>query len=106
RTTSMRLGVPDMKPFAGHLRHAVYIDRLQKLCFDKRQTFRTSVRLPGSGINDVRRAVLMPACLENGERGERIHVQIREWILHRLDVAHVSCEIENIFLVAHEPAHE
>src|SRR5207237_136845 len=68
------------------------------------QPLGSATGLPRSGVNNVGGPVLMLAGFENGEWGQRIHVQIRKWILHRLDVAHVSCEIENIFFVAHELA--
>src|SRR6266850_738347 len=102
----MRLAVDDMEPFAGHFADAVHIDWFEKLCFDKRQTGRPPIRLPGSGVNHMRRSILLPARFENREWGKRIHMQIGKRIFHRFDVTDMASKIEDILLIANEPAHQ
>ena len=95
-----------VKPFTRHFVHAVNIDRFQKLRFDKRHRVGPAIGLSRSGVNDTRIAILVLARLEDRQRRDRVHLQIFERLLHRLDVTDVSGEIEYVCFPANEPADE
>ena len=73
---------------------------------DNRNDVGTSINLARAGVHDSRFSILVLAGFEHAQRSERVDLQVAKGILHGLDVAHVSREIEDISLAADKAAHE
>ena len=98
--------VDHMQALAGHLVYPVDIDGLQNLRLNQRQRVRWPVALAGAGINDPHIPVHLPAGLQNGQRRQGVHPEIRKRIVHGLQVADVAGDIENVGFAADEFPHE
>jgi hypothetical protein len=95
-----------VKPFTGHLVHAVHIDRLQKLSFNQWYGIGPAIGLPRSRVNDACLAVLVLACLKDSQWRDGVHLQIFKGLLHRFDMTDVPGEIEYVSFVANKLAHQ
>src|SRR5262249_36278475 len=83
--------------------YAIHVHRLQELGFNKRNTVGSTVRLTSARINHPGFTILVPASFEDRQRPNGIHLKIFKWLLHRLDMADVSSEIEYVSLAANKP---
>ena len=93
-------------PLAGHFVHAVDIDRPETLRFNERQLFGAAIRLASAGVHNVCIAIFMAARFEYGKRRHAIHRQVGERIFHRIDVADVTRQIEDVCLAANKLSHQ
>src|SRR6185369_10710819 len=102
----MSVVIHNVKPFSGHFVYAVDVDGFQQLRFNKWNTVGPAVRLTRSGVNNPSPTVFKPACFEYCERSNRVHLQVFERLLHRLDVTDVAGQVKDIRLAANKLAHE
>jgi len=102
----MRLAVHHVESFTRHLADAIDVDRLQDMGFFERKAFRPSIGLTRSGINHSGIAIFMPAGFQNCERGNRVQMQVLERLLHRLDVADMTGEVEDELFPANQPPYQ
>ena len=63
--------------------------------FAHRQTLRTSINLPRAGENNLYVRIVVTAGLKQGQLCGTIQFQIVTWVEQRVEVAHLSGEIEN-----------
>src|SRR5262245_42003555 len=90
--------VKDVIPLTCHLVYSVNIDRPKKMFFIDRQIIGLSINLSCAGINDFDGWVVFAAGFEDGKLGTAIYLQVGVGIIHRVQVARLAGEVEEVVL--------
>ena len=97
--------VDQMVVLAGGLVDAVHVGGPDQMRLGHRQRVRTAVDLSRPGEDDLHAGVVAAAGLEQRQLAAAVDLQIRVRILHAVDVAHLTGEVEDHILAAHEIVH-
>src|SRR2546426_3460859 len=95
-THSVYAMIKQVVVFGGQLVNAVNVDGSATVLLVKRQVKRFAVNLPGAGVDDLYVRIEIAAGFEQGELRLTVQLQIVLRKQHRIQVAHVRCQVENI----------
>jgi len=70
-----------------------------------REKIRSPINLPRAGINDPDGGVVFPARFKNKQLGPAIDVEIHKGILHGVEMARLSGEVEQVVLTLDQVSH-
>ena len=94
-----------MVPLASHFVDAVDVDRPQQMLFVHRQIVRLTVDLAGARKDDLDAGIIAPASFQDGQLGSTVDLQISTGILHRVHVAGLPCQVEQVILPLDQVPH-
>ena len=92
-------------PLSGDFVDAVNISRCERMQFIHGQILRPAINLPGAGEDDFPIGVELPAGFQDCELAAAINLQIGEGILHAVQMAHLSGEVEQEILALDQVLH-
>ena len=101
----MHLAVEQVIFFAGHFVDPIHVDRVQGMGFIHRQALRAAIDLPRAREDDLDLRVADATRFQDGELRVAIDLQIGQRIRHRIEVACLASEVEEIILSLHQIAH-
>jgi hypothetical protein len=93
-----------VEPLSGDLVDAVHVDRRDRMALVDRQVQRSAVDLPCAGEEDLHRRVLVPARFEDRQLAAHVDLEIGVRVEHRVEMARLTGEVEQVVLVSHEEA--
>ena len=94
-----------MIPFARHFVDAVDVDGPQQVLLIHGQSVRLAVNLARAGENDLDVGVVFAAGFQNGKLRAAVDFQVGVRVLHRVHMAGLAGEIEEIILLLDQVAH-
>jgi len=97
--------VNEMVFLPGHFVDTVYIDRPDGMGLIHGQVLRAPVDLARAGEHNLNGGVIVAAGFKDGQLGMRVDLQVSVGVLHRVNVAGLTGEIEEIILPLNEVAH-
>ncbi len=97
--------VDDVIPLPGHLVDAVHVRGVQQMPFVHRQIVRDAVDLPGARKDDLDVPVVLSAGLQDGELGAAVDLQVGVGLPHRVQVAGLSRQVEQVVLASDQIIH-
>src|SRR5207253_4625702 len=99
--------VEDVVPLAGQLVDSIHVNGAGRLAFVNRQQFlgNATVDLAGAREHDLRLGRDAPARIEQSELAATVDLQVSKRILHGVDVADLTGQIEDDGLAADKALH-
>jgi hypothetical protein len=105
RFDAINVAVKNMVPLPRHFVDAVHIRRMKKMTLVNREKVGFSVNLPRTGIKDFDGRIVFPAGFQDEQLGPAVDVEIQKRILHRVEMACLAGEVEQIVLTLDQVSH-
>ena len=94
-----------MIPLARHLVDAVHVGGVHQVLLVQGQVVGLAVLLARAREHYLHRGVVVPARFEQGKLAAAVYLQVGERVGHRVEVADLPSEVEDIVLVLHQEVH-
>jgi hypothetical protein len=105
RSDTINVTVKDVVPLARHFVDAVHIRRMEDMALVNREKVGFSVNLPRTGIKDFDGRIVFPGGFQDEQLGTAVDVEIHKRILHRVEMACLAGEVEQIVLTLDQVSH-